>query len=75
MIPLIIIEDKIIIVMNVVNFILYINRTIGAIFCQVKISRQFIQSKPSITSGNQKWNGAIPILVSSLEFIISVNED
>jgi len=50
---------------------LYINRTIGAIFCHVKINKQFIQSRPSITSGNQKWNGAIPIFVKSLEFIIN----
>lgn len=54
---------------------LYINRTIGAIFCQVITSKQFNQSSPSITSGNQKWNGAIPIFVSKEEFILSKNVD
>jgi len=49
---------------------LYINSTMGASFCHVKIKRQFSQDSPSITSGNQKWNGAIPILVTRAEFII-----
>lgn len=70
-----IIDEIIIIDMNVINFILYINKTIGAIFCHVKINKQFIQSNPSITSGNQKWNGAIPIFVKSLEFIVSISVD
>lgn len=35
----------------------------GAIFCQVIIIKQFIQSNPSMISGNQKWNGAVPIFV------------
>lgn len=48
---------------------LYINRIIGAIFCQVNITNLIIQFKPSIISGNQKWNGAAPILVKSAEFI------
>lgn len=74
-IPLIIIDEMITIVVNAMNFMLYINRTIGAIFCHVKINKQFIQSRPSITSGNQKWNGAIPIFVSSLEFIMRRNVD
>lgn len=42
----------------------------GASFCHVKIKRQFSHDSPSITSGNQKWNGAIPILVTRAEFII-----
>lgn len=29
--------------------------TKGAIFCQVNISKQFIQDNPSNTSGNQAW--------------------
>lgn len=65
-----IIEDKIIIDINIMNFMLYINRIIGAIFCHVKINKQFSQFKPSITSGNQKWKGAIPIFVNSEEFIV-----
>lgn len=69
-IPLITIDARITVDVNIMNFILYINRTMGAIFCHVKINKQFIQSSPSITSGNQKWNGAIPIFVKSLEFII-----
>lgn len=71
MIPLITIDARITIDINTTNFILYINKTMGAIFCHVKINKQFIQSRPSITSGNQKWNGAIPIFVKSLEFIIN----
>lgn len=69
MIPLIIMDAIIIDDMNIINFMLYISRTIGAIFCHVKISRQFSQFNPSITSGNQKWNGAIPIFVRSAVFI------
>jgi len=36
-------------------------RTIGAIFCQVKRIAPWAQSINSITWGNQKWVGAIPI--------------
>lgn len=51
---------------------LYMTRIIGAIFCHVNKIKQFIQFKPSITSGNQKWNGAAPILVNSDEFNIII---
>lgn len=44
----------------------------GAIFCHVKIIKQFIQFNPSITSGNQKWNGAAPILVKRAELNIII---
>jgi len=44
----------------------------GAIFCQINIIMQFIHLKPSIISGNQKWNGAVPILVKRAEFIIII---
>jgi len=74
-IPLIIIDAIITTDMNIVNLILYINRTIGAIFCHVNTNKQFNQSSPSITSGNQKWKGAIPIFVRSLEFIVIINVD
>lgn len=43
---------------------MYIIKTIGAIFCHVNNKRQFIHESPSITSGNQKWKGAAPILVN-----------
>lgn len=33
----------------------------GAIFCQVKIINELIQFRPSITLGNQKWKGAMPL--------------
>lgn len=46
---------------------LYINITIGAIFCQVNSNSLFIQFNPSITSGNQKWNGAAPVFVNIAE--------
>lgn len=42
---------------------------IGAIFCQVSKMNELNQFRPSITSGNQKWNGAAPILIISAEFI------
>lgn len=58
------------IVMNMVSFELYINMIIGAIFCHVNIIKQFIHLNPSITSGNQKWNGAAPIFVNNEELII-----
>lgn len=45
-------------------------RTIGAIFCHVRRTSLVFHDKPSITSGNQKWNGAAPVLVRSAEFII-----
>lgn len=41
------------------------NRKIGASFWSVNIIRAWGQSNPSIIWGNQKWNGALPILISS----------
>lgn len=49
---------------------LYISKIIGAIFCQVNKSKQFNHLRPSITSGNQKWNGAAPIFIRRAEFRI-----
>jgi len=37
--------------------------TIGAIFCHVIKIILLIQFKPSITIGNQKWKGAIPVFI------------
>lgn len=54
--------------------ILFIKIIMGAIFCQVKRINEFIQFNPSITSGNQKWKGAAPILIINAEFIIIINE-
>lgn len=70
--PLTNIENTIIITMKRVKVELYINKTIGAIFCQVNIIKQFIHLRPSITSGNQKWNGAAPIFVNKEVLIIVV---
>lgn len=53
---------------------LYIIMIIGAIFCQVNKIKQFNQSNPSITSGNQEWNGAAPSFVKSAEFKIIINK-
>ena len=39
----------------------------GAIFCQVIKMKLFIQLNPSITFGNQKWNGAIPLFNINVE--------
>lgn len=38
-------------------------RIMGAIFCQVIKIILLIQFNPSITTGNQKWNGAIPVFI------------
>lgn len=51
-----------------------IKTTIGAIFCQVNKRRHLVQSIPSITSGNQKWNGAIPNFIKIAEWRIIINE-
>lgn len=48
-------------------------KIIGLIFCHVNNNKQLIQFNPSITSGNQKWNGAAPSLVNSAEFNINKN--
>ena len=37
---------------------------IGAIFCQVVISRAVVRVDPCITSGSQKWAGAAPIFIA-----------
>jgi hypothetical protein len=44
----------------------------GVIFCHVNKIKQLNQFSPSITSGNQKWNGAIPIFVNKAEFKINI---
>lgn len=47
----------------------------GAIFCQVnKINEEF-QLIPSITFGNQKWKGAIPVLIIKGKEIIVENKE
>lgn len=45
---------------------------IGAIFCQERRIKQLNQESPSITSGNQKWKGAVPILVKRAELKIKI---
>lgn len=42
----------------------------GAIFCHVDKIKQFIQFNPFIILGNQKWNGAAPIFINKVKFII-----
>lgn len=44
----------------------------GAIFCQVIKIKLFIQFSPSITFGNQKWKGAIPVFIINEEEIIKL---
>lgn len=39
-------------------------RTRGAIFCQVIKIIEFVHLNPSMTDGNQKWNGAVPLLIN-----------
>lgn len=60
-------------VVYIVEYMLYMNKIIGAIFCHVRTIKQFSHDNPSITSGNQKWNGAVPIFVSKEEFMIKTN--
>lgn len=57
-------------VLNIIDLGEYIKIVIGAIFCHVNIIIEFIQFNPSITSGNQKWNGAAPIFVKIAVSII-----
>lgn len=57
---------------NFIVLIFLIKIIIGAIFCHVNIIKLVIQFKPSIISGNQKWNGAAPILVKRDIFIIII---
>lgn len=68
------VRDEIITIkeIKIVMFKLYINKIIGANFCQVNINIQLIQVRPSITSGNHEWNGAAPIFIRNLEFIIII---
>jgi hypothetical protein len=47
-------------------------KTMGVIFCHVNKIKQLDQFKPSITSGNQKWNGGIPIFVSNIKLKINL---
>lgn len=43
----------------------YVSNTMGLSFCQVSMIMAFNQFNPSIISGNQKWNGAAPILMNN----------
>jgi hypothetical protein len=61
----------IIIVRNII-FKLYLKIIKGIIFCRVKIIKQILHFCPSITSGNQKWNGADPNFINREELIIIV---
>lgn len=54
------------------EFVENIIRAIGASFCHVNIINAFVQFKPSIISGNQKWNGAAPIFVNRAELKINL---
>lgn len=74
-IPLIIIHLIIIIKFKKKKLFEYIKIIIGAIFCHVSIIKVFNQVKPSIISGNQKWNGAAPIFNKSAEFNIKFIEN
>lgn len=46
----------------------------GATFCQVIKIKLLIQFNPSITFGNQKWKGAIPLFNINVEEIIILNK-
>lgn len=55
--------DKIIVKLNKKKLKQKDKRIIGAIFCQVIKIKLLIQFNPSITLGNQKWNGATPLFI------------
>lgn len=60
------------------NWKVYEIKTREAIFCPVKSKSPFIQFKPSITPGIQKWKGAAPIFSSRellIRVFITVNEE
>jgi hypothetical protein len=44
----------------------------GEIFCHVNKRRALIQFRPSKTSGNQKWNGAIPTFIAKASVIMAL---
>lgn len=62
-------------IIKLLVIMLNINKVIGIIFCHVRINKAFNHDNPSIISGNQKWKGAIPILVNRAEFIAIMNLD
>jgi len=66
-------EMIILIIIKYIDRLLFIIRIIGAIFCHVNKIEQLIHERPSITSANQKWNGAAPSLVNNAEFNIIKN--
>lgn len=68
--PLTNMEAIITINIMVIGLIEFIKIVIGAIFCQVNIINEFIQDRPWITSGSQKWKGAAPIFIKIAEFRI-----
>lgn len=74
---LLIIQEMIIVKIKNLKFIQYDKRTIGAIFCHVINNKLLIHVSPSITIGNQKWNGAIPTFIIKQElkiiFIVVLN--
>jgi len=47
-----------------------VSKTIGAIFWIVAKIIQFLQERPSILGGNQKWKGAPPSFIRSETIII-----
>jgi len=48
------------------------SRTKGATFCHTKIKKAWNHSVVKITWGNQKWNGAMPNLITKASIIKSL---
>jgi len=60
-----------VIIINLIKlFLIYRIKIIGAIFCQVKISKIWIHLAVWITWGSQKWKGAAPIFRERTKRII-----
>lgn len=68
-------EIIILIIVKNIKGLLFIIRIMGAIFCHVSKIEQFIHERPSMTSANQKWNGAAPSFVNNAEFNIIKNDE
>ena len=49
-------------------------KIIGVNFCHENKIKQLVQFIPSTTSGNQKWNGAIPIFIKRAELKLNIIE-
>lgn len=67
-------QEEIIIIL-IKLFLRKIIKSIGAIFCHVRIIRVWIHLEVWITWGSQKWKGAAPILIAKARIINELVKD